>query len=94
MPMTKVYILAIVCLSIYIFIHSRGFKFLKQKWFDLTFQSRKDKLTMFDVRQMLIKGEKDLAIRVYCELFKTSPEEASKAVEEIERSIQPKDFEL
>ena len=49
---------------------------------------------MFDVRQLLIKGEKDLAIRVYSELFKTDPQEAHRAVEEIERSIQPKDFEL
>lgn len=49
---------------------------------------------MFDVRQLLIKGEKGLAVRVYCELFKTTPKEANKAVEEIERSIQPKDFEI
>ena len=89
--MIKVYLLTIICISIYIFFHSRAFKYLQQK---LTFPPRKDKLTMFDVRQMLIKGEKDLAIRVYCELFKTSPEEARKSVEEIERSIQPKDFEL
>jgi hypothetical protein len=48
---------------------------------------------MFDVRRLLIKGERDLAIRVYCELFKTDSEEARHAIEEIERSIQPKDFE-
>ena len=92
--MIRVYVFFIACISVYIFCHSRYFRYLQQKWHDLGFRSRKDKLTMFDVRQMLIKGEKDLAIRVYCELFKTSPEEASKAVDEIERSIQPKDFEL
>jgi len=92
--MTKVYFFIIACLCVYIFCHSRWFRFLKQKWHDLSVHSRKDKLTMFDVRQLLIKGEKDLAIRVYCELFKTDPEEACKAVDEIERSIQPKDFEL
>ena len=49
---------------------------------------------MFDVRRLLIKGEKDLAVRVYCDLFKVNAEEAAKAVDEIERSIQPKDFEF
>ncbi|MCK5178737.1 MAG: hypothetical protein KAR32_04340 [Candidatus Omnitrophica bacterium] len=49
---------------------------------------------MFDVRRLLVKGEKDLAVRVYCELFKTSMEEATAAVDEIERSIQSKDFEF
>ena len=49
---------------------------------------------MFDVRRLLIKGEKDLAVRVYSDLFKTSMQEASVAVDEIERSIQPKDFEF
>jgi len=62
-------------------------------WHDKGLPSKKEKLTMFDVRRLLIYGKKDLAIRVYCELFKASFEEASKAVEEIERSIQPKDFE-
>ena len=92
--MVKLYILTIACLCIYIFLHSRLFRFLKQLWNESQLKSHDEKLTMFDVRQLLIKGEKDLAIRVYCELFKTDPEEANKAVEEIERSIQPKDFEL
>lgn len=92
--MGRLYILAIVCLSIYIFCHSRPFRSLKKLWHGSNLNSNDKKLTMFDVRQLLIKGEKDLAIRVYCELFKTTPEEANKAVEEIERSIQPKDFEI
>jgi len=92
--MIKLYILTIVCLCIYIFLHSRLFRFLKQLWHDSHLNSHDEKLTMFDVRQLLIKGEKDLAIRVYCELFKTDLNEANRAVEEIERSIQPKDFEL
>jgi len=92
--MGKLYILVIACLCIYIFYHSRLFRFLKQLWHESNLSDNDEKLTMFDVRQLLIKGEKDLAIRVYCELFKAKPEEACKAVEEIERSIQPKDFEL
>ena len=54
--MVKVYILIIACLSIYIFCHSSWFRTLQQKLHDLGLLSRKDKLTMFDVRQMLIKG--------------------------------------
>jgi len=92
--MTKLYLLITVCLGIYIFLHSRWFYFLKQMWRDGRFHSKKETLTMFDVRNLLIKGEKDLAIRVYCKLFNVSPEEGCKAVEQIERSIQPKDFEF
>jgi len=92
--MSKLYIFVIICLCIYIFCHSRLFRFLKQLWHESNLNPNDEKLTMFDVRQLLIKGEKDLAIRVYCELFKTTPEEANKAVDEIERSIQPKDFEI
>ena len=86
--------LVIIGLCVYIFYHSRLFRFLKHLWHESHLNSHDEKLTMFDVRQLLIKGEKDLAIRVYSELFKTDSQEASRAVEEIERSIQPKDFEL
>ena len=50
----------------------------------------KKNLTMFDVRQLLIDGEKDMAIEVYRELFKTSREDARRAVEEINQSIRSK----
>ena len=92
--MIRVYILLILCLCFTIFLHSRWFRLLRQMWRKGNFGSQKERLTMFDVRRLLIKGEKDLAIRVYCELFKTGTEEASIAVDEIEQSIQPKDFEF
>ncbi|OGX33833.1 MAG: hypothetical protein A3C36_01450 [Omnitrophica WOR_2 bacterium RIFCSPHIGHO2_02_FULL_52_10] len=92
--MSKLYILTIICLSGYILVKSRWFRAFIQAWRDAELFSKNEKLTMFDVRRLIIKGEKDLAVRVYCELFKTSAEEASRAVEDIERSIQPKDFEL
>ena len=90
--MSKLYGLVVLCLCFYVFLHSRWFHRLKQSWHDKNLNSKNKKLTMFDVRDLLIKGEKDLAVRAYCELFKANTEEASKAVEEIERSIQPKDF--
>ena len=48
---------------------------------------------MFDVRQLLIKGEKEMAIKLYAQIFKTNRSEAQKAVEEIERSLRRKAFE-
>jgi hypothetical protein len=92
--MNKVYILTIICLSGYIIMRSRWFRALIRAWRNKEFCSKHEKLTLFDVRRLIIKGEKDLAVRVYSELFKTSLEDAHQAVEEIERSIQPKDFEF
>lgn len=48
----------------------------------------KGKPTMFDVRHMLMEGEKDLAIQFYCEIFNTTPNKAKKDVEELQRSLK------
>ena len=92
--MIKLYVLIIICLSGYIVFRSRRFRALSRAWREKFFPDRKKKLTMFDVRRLIIKGEKDLAVRVYSDLFNASPQEAGQAVEELERSIQPKDFEF
>lgn len=52
----------------------------------------KSKATMFDVRRLILKKERYLAIRLYCEIFQTNYREAQKAVEELERSIQEKNI--
>jgi len=44
--------------------------------------------TMFDVRHLLMEGEKELAIQLYCEIFQTTPIKAKKDVEELERSLK------
>ncbi|MDE1920499.1 MAG: hypothetical protein KGJ09_01775 [Candidatus Omnitrophica bacterium] len=44
--------------------------------------------TMFDVRHLLMEGEKELAIQLYCEIFQTTPLKAKKDVEELERSLK------
>ena len=54
----------------------------------------KGKATLFDVRRLILKKEKSLAIRVYSEIYGTSFKKAKKAVEEIEKSIQEKNIEL
>ena len=48
----------------------------------------KGRATMFDVRHLLLEGEKELAIRVYCEIFQTTPITAKKDVEALERSLK------
>lgn len=48
------------------------------------------KPTMFQVRELIIKGKKDMAIKVYCQIFSVKREDAQIAVDELERSIQEK----
>jgi hypothetical protein len=49
---------------------------------------QRGKATMFDVRHLLMEGEKELAIQVYCEIFPTTPIRAKKDVEDLERSLK------
>ncbi len=48
----------------------------------------KGKGTMFDVRHLLMEGEKDLAIQLYGEIFNVSPMKAKKDVEQLQRSLK------
>ena len=48
----------------------------------------KGRATMFDVRHLLMEGEKELAIQVYCEIFHTMPTKAKRDIEELERSLK------
>lgn len=48
----------------------------------------KGKATMFDVRHLLMEGEKELAIGLYCEIFRVSEIKAKKDVEELQRSLK------
>lgn len=44
--------------------------------------------TMFDVREMLLHGDKDMAVKLYCEIFAIEDiERARKDIEELQRSI-------
>lgn len=49
---------------------------------------QKGKATMFDVRQLLMDGEKELAIEVYGEIFNVNVVKAKKDVEELQRSLK------
>ena len=48
----------------------------------------KGKATMFDVRRLLVEGEKEAAVRLYCDIFKVHRKKALKDIEELERSIK------
>ncbi len=43
--------------------------------------------TLFDVRELLVKGQKETAIKVYQKIFKVDQKEASSAVDALERNI-------
>ena len=49
---------------------------------------QKGKATMFDVRHLLMEGEKELAVQLYCEIFNTTPGKARKDIEELQRSLK------
>ncbi len=87
--MIKLYFIICLCLGFYIFVHTRFFKeMFKGVRKGPKILSRKP--TMFDVRTLIVQGEKELAVRVYREIFKTGLDEAKKQVDELERSIQEK----
>ncbi len=48
----------------------------------------KGKATMFDVRHLLMEGEKELATQLYCEIFHVTLSKAKKDVEELQRSLK------
>ncbi len=54
----------------------------------------KEKPTMFDVRELIIKGQKEAAIKTYCQIFSVKRKDAQIAIEELQRSIQQKNFEV
>jgi hypothetical protein len=49
---------------------------------------QKGKATMFDVRNLLMEGEKELATQLYCEIFHINMTKAKKDVEELQRSLK------
>jgi len=64
----------------------------RRKWLHTDKWLRTDsrKLTMFQVRELILKGDKDSAIYLYADLFKVEYKESKKAVDELEKSIQKK----
>ena len=68
-------LIVLVCLLVFFNTYSIWFK-------------KRSKATMYDVRHLLMEGEKEAAIRVYCEIFQTTPLKAKKDIEELERSLK------
>ena len=51
-------------------------------------QARHEEPTMWDVREVLLDGDKDLAVQLYCDIFRMQDiERARKEVEEFSRHI-------
>lgn len=56
---------------------------MRRQGFDLTGR----KPTLFDVRELLKRGEKDLAVRIYRQVFKVDQKDAQAAVDALEKSL-------
>ena len=85
--MTIAYTLLVILLSVLVFMNTY------RVWsvYDVRRQGKlplNGKSTMFDVRRMLMEGQKDLAIRLYCEIFNTNLAKARKDIEELQRSLK------
>ncbi len=51
-------------------------------------RTRQEEPTMWDVREVLREGDKDLAVQLYCDIFAMEDiERARKEVEEFERNM-------
>ena len=44
--------------------------------------------TMFDVRRLLQEGDRDSATKLYIQIFKVSPKQARKDIEDLERNLK------
>ncbi len=52
-------------------------------------QIRHEEPTLWDVREVLLEGDKDLAVQLYCDIFKISDIDlARKELEQFERNIK------
>lgn len=83
---TSAYYLLIVLLGVLLVLSGRRYWVMAQARKDG--KITKTKPTMFDVRQLLMEGKKELAIEVYCNIFNTTPGKAKKDVEELQRSLK------
>jgi len=45
------------------------------------------KPTLFDVRELLLRGEKEKAIRIYRQIFKTDQKSAQAAIADLEKNL-------
>ncbi len=89
--MSRVFLFLGGCLFIFLFIQICWYIWIKQAREEGLYPE-KGQATMFDVRNFIIEGEKDLAVRVYREIFKVSLSDAIKQVEALEKSIYEKDY--
>lgn len=61
-------------------------------WNEKQIRPRKSKAvkrqsTLFDVRELLVRGQKDAAVKVYRQIFKVNQSEALKVVDELSKNM-------
>ncbi len=89
--MSRLFLFLGGCICIYVFVKACWYIWIKQARSEGIYPE-KGKATMFDVRNFIIDGENEIAVKIYREIFKVSTEEAKKQVEALERSIYEKDY--
>jgi hypothetical protein len=85
--MVYLYVTLLVLVCLLVFVNSY------RAWFFMNARRSgklppRGKVTMYDVRHLLMEGERELAIQAYCEIFQTTPMKAKKDIEELERSLK------
>lgn len=51
------------------------------------FKAVKRPFTLFDVRELLVQGQKDAAVKVYRQIFKVDQAQAQKAVDDLSKNM-------
>lgn len=86
MPLTSI-IGTIIALSIIVLLFAM---IIRQYW--IWYKNRKKserKPTLFDVRELLTRGEKVRAIKIYRQIFNVDQKEAQGAVDALEKNLRP-----
>lgn len=80
-------ITALILVAVFFFLLIRAY------WIWHTNQSRRQSMssnkkpTLFDVRELLLRGEKEQAVKVYRQVFKVDQKQAQAAVTDLERNL-------
>ena len=85
--MPVVYAMLVILVCFLIFLNTKHIRSVKDDRRKGNL-SGKSKVTMFDVRHLLMEGKKESAVQMYCAIFNTTVSKAKKDVEELERSLK------
>ena len=81
-------LLALAVVGLCFFVIVRAYWIWHRKRLGLqTVSASKQKPTLFDVRELLLRGEKPKAIKVYRQIFKVDQKDAQAAIDSLEKNL-------